>query len=455
MNPLGFARNCCRLIWHVALLSFVLICVMAQASAEEKPFDSRPLPEPLTLEYALSQVKAAHPELQRIQAEIQAARAEEEIAESATGINTKLEARMRYYQPSGGANNRIYDDHKLGIFVDKVIYDFGRSDLRVQAARKDIQSQQIKYQDSLAQRRIDIMRRYFDVVLADLQFYRYNEEMSVAFVNLDKLRDKNELGQVSDIEVLEQEAKYQKVRKKYIQSQNLQRISRARLAYSLGRPGQLSATVARPENLPHLKRALPEVEVLQAQALEHNRSLQILRARISAAQARINAARADGKPVLSGGAEAGAYSKQRARYDAWRVNLYFTVPLTTGGRVDAAMAKERAVLYKLKAELADREEQIRQQILELWLQLDALRIQREQTQVESEYRELYLDRSRALYELEVKTDIGDAMVRVTEAEQQALQTDYNIVLAWEQLDALTGGMASSAAGQRKPQQTDH
>jgi len=44
-----------------------------------------------------------------------------------------------------------------------------------------------------------------------------------------------------------------------------------------------------------------------------------------------------------------------------------------------------------------------------------------------------------LYELEVKTDLGDSMVRVTEAEFQAMQTDFNIVLAWEKMDVLTSG----------------
>ena len=59
-------------------------------------------------------------------------------------------------------------------------------------------------------------------------------------------------------------------------------------------------------------------------------------------------------------------------------------------------------------------------------------------QTRTDYREIYLDRSRALYELEVSTDLGDAMVRVTETEREKLATDYAIVLAWEKMDLLTG-----------------
>jgi len=78
-------------------------------------------------------------------------------------------------------------------------------------------------------------------------------------------------------------------------------------------------------------------------------------------------------------------------------------------------------------------------VLELWLELDALLIQREQMQAQQNYRELSLDRSRALYELEVRTNLGDSMVRVTEAERQAMLTDFNIALTWEKMDVLTGG----------------
>ena len=423
--------------WHVVLFG-CLILNTASIEAQQQVPGTQPLPEPLTLEYALSMQTATHPELQRIDAAVRAARAEQQLAESKTGITSWVEARIRYVQPPGFVPDRSHDDHRLGLFVNKTLYDFGRSDAALSAARKSIASQQLLYQDELQQRRIEIMRRYFDVVLADVQFYRFNEEMATEFVSLDRLRDKRELGQVSDIEVLRQQSVYQKVRKLRFQAESLQRVTRARLAYALGRPGELPTTVSRPANLPGLERKLPEVDQLQAQALENNALLKALRAQIAAAQARVGAARAGSRPLLTGGAEANAYSKERAGYDSWRVNVTLKVPLASGGEVDAEMAQQRAALYRLQADYANALEQVKQQVLETWLELDTLRVQREQMQTQAEYRELYLDRSRALYELEVKTDLGDAMVRVTETEREALATDFNTVLGWEKLDALVG-----------------
>ncbi len=425
-------------LFRVTAAGCLLLNATTSWAAEAQP--PQPLPEPLTLEYALSLASdASHPEQQIFEADIRAAQADKLTAESGLGLNTWVEARLRFYQPPVNLfPDESRDDHRLGIFVDKTLYDFGRTRALVSAADKQIESSRILYQNSLRNRRIQIMQHYFDVLLADMNFYRYNEEMAVVYVALDKLRDKYEMGQVSDLQVLEKESEYQKVRKLRARSQNLQRVTRARLAYVLGHPGDLPGTVAKPESLPQLERKLAEVEILQQQALRESPRIRSLRAEITAARSLVDAANADGKPRLIGSAEASAYSKVRARNDTWRVNVILTVPLTTGGKVDAATSRERAEVYRLKAELSDLEEQIRQEVLELWLEIEGLYLQRDEMQTRTDYREIYLDRSRALYELEVNTDLGDAMVRVTETEREKLATDYAIVLAWEKMDLLTG-----------------
>jgi len=91
--------------------------------------------------------------------------------------------------------------------------------------------------------------------------------------------------------------------------------------------------------------------------------------------------------------------------------------------------------------------QLRHAVLELWLQLQTLKVQREAAGVGRDYRELYLDRSRALYELEVNADLGDAMVRLTEAELAEVDTEFQTALAWARLDALTGGPVAEQAAQ--------
>ncbi|MDH5573048.1 MAG: TolC family protein, partial [Gammaproteobacteria bacterium] len=225
-------------------------------------------------------------------------------------------------------------------------------------------------------------------------------------------------------------------------AENRQRSTRAHLAYVLNHAGKLPSTVSLPRNLPQLKLILPEVELLQQQALERNNRILALRAEIESAEKKISAMRANTNPTLKGAGEANNYSQKRSSYDRWRLELRLEVPLITGNVNNAKVAREQARLYRLKAQLLETEEQLRQQVLELWLKLDYLRIQKEEAQAQSNYRELYLDRSRALYEMEVKADLGDAMVRITDAERDLIKTDFDIALAWETMSMLTGYASS-------------
>lgn len=180
------------------------------------------------------------------------------------------------------------------------------------------------------------------------------------------------------------------------------------------------------------------MEQLQALALQENPVVKSLRERLEAAHARVEGARAGDNPTVSGKLQAGAYSRERNSYDDFRAELQVTIPLYDGSRTDAGVAREKARLFETRAMLTRAERDVRQQVLELWLQLDSLKARREQRQSEKRYRELYLDRSRALYELEVRADLGDSMVRYTEAERNTAESDYETALAWARLNALLG-----------------
>ena len=81
---------------------------------------------------------------------------------------------------------------------------------------------------------------------------------------------------------------------------------------------------------------------------------------------------------------------------------------------------------------------LRQQVLDLWLRLENLRIHLAGLGVRGDYRELYLDRSRALYDLEVKTDLGDAMTEISAVSLDVAQAEFDWMMTQAQLAALAG-----------------
>lgn len=395
------------------------------------------LPEPLTLEFALSLVETDHPEMQLLRAEQQAAQARLLGVEADDDLSVVLEARARWVQPPESVGDEILDDHKGSLFVRKSLFDFGRSSSRRQAARSDIETLALRYQSQRDLRRLTIMRAYFDVLLADQEYARDNEAMAVAYVTLDRLRSRQELGQSSDIEVLEQESRYQGVRHQFLHSESRQRLSRSTLANLLNVPGQLPSTLVTPD-FDHDGRQLPDYEQLLRLAEQQNPKLQAQQMALQAAQQRVEGARSEHAPRLDAELEASSYSRELGSSDRWRAGVTLTVPIYNGDRVDAAVAREEAQVLQLRAKYEQSRQELGQALLESWFAIQRMKLQRDKVRSELDFRELYLDRSRANYEMEVQADLGDAMVRMSEAQIAVLKNSFDTALAWEQLRALVG-----------------
>ena len=422
------------MISHVKIIIFSFF-LSSSVWAEE--IQKKAIPEPLKLSDALSFSEEPHPYLSTANFNIQSALNSNDDAESKNNINAYLEGRLRYIEPAGISADQSHDDHRAGIIVSKTLYDFGRSDAGIRSAEQNVKTYVLNKTRVVLERRLDIMTKFFDVILADMSFYRYNEQMATAFISLDRLKDRLKLGQKSDIDVMKQDVEYNRVRYLRIKSQNEQRKTRAKLAVALGRPGELSATISKPV-LNKIKNKLPEVEVLQKLALDNNHLLKSLNSKLLSARENIELARSSDSPTLSLEAGSYAYSRERSSHDEIQVGVVLRVPIFGGRRSDIKIAQALNKVHLIEAEIALAKTKLSADILTQWLEYDSLRGKLLQMKALTDYREIYLDRSRALYEMEVKTDLGDAMVRVSEAERESLQTQYQMMLALTKLELELG-----------------
>ena len=425
-------------IFMIALLVLPWTCLYAA----EKNAVPEALPEPLTLELALRLVDQQHPNLRSANADLQISNANLAQVLSNDDLNINFTASARLIEPSVLSANQANDDHRLGLFVGKTLYDFGRSASQVEAASNQVLGQNFHYLNARQQQYLNVMQEYFNVVLADLQFYRYNEEMAVAYIRFDRTQIRAKLGQFTELEVAEKNVEYQRVRRLRTYSENQQRVTRSRLAYALNKPNDLPATVARPE-LDVVARTLPEFEEIVKVVKENNPLLRALRARLVAAKSNVEFAQAGSRPSIKAGFETFAYTRETASSDKWRASVTLDVPLWSGGRVDSAVAKAKASVYKTEAQLRQQEFSLEQKALELWMGLKTLKVKHDEVLAAMNFSELTLDKNRALYELEVNADLGYSMVKYSEAERKVVQTSFAMALAWAQLDALTGTLLNS------------
>lgn len=395
------------------------------------------LPQPLSLHDALVIADAGHPELQLQAAHREAADAalQQVLGEGDPQLSAIGE--LRYVQPPSGLGDASHNDSQARLALRQRLYDFGYSSAREQAATETLQGADWEYLDSRQRHRLEVMQAFFDVLLADLVYARDNEQMAVVYVALDRARDRHKLGQVSDVRLLELQTEYQQVRQSFAHSGTRQRLTRTRLGMLLNHPDDPPAELLVPSPV-DADAALPDEQQLLTAALAHNPRLQSLRARLQAAEQQLAAARKAYGPVLTGELGAGRYARVLGSRNDWEAGLTLEVPLYTGRASDAAVAKARAGVDARRAELQAAELSVRQAVLENRLALNDLKVRMEQVQVLGDYRELYLDRSRALYEMEVKTDLGDAMVKMSVVRLERARAEYGWRMARARLAALTG-----------------
>ncbi len=412
------------------------------------------LPEPLTLEAALNTASVNHPSVGQAMANTDLAAAALERAKAGDDIRLNLSIQARSIhspEPPNSASYQSRDDSRAVLRLQKTLYDFGRTFHASEASAQSLTSSQHLLALAKLEQSTTIMKRYFEVILADLESARATEAMSIAFVTLANATERHALGELSDVDLLELENTYQIELQARNRADNAPRFSRARLALAMNRPGELPSNLEEPE-LPGLENPLPDYDTLLAEAREKNLGLSALNKERQASLDRQAAAKAERLPRLSLGLEAAQYQQEFGARGPFTVILGLDIPLYQGGRIDAETDTKRAMTRQTRARLLAAEYRLNEQLLDTWQTIMSLTQQLKQAETQSEFREIYLDRSRANYELEIKTDLGDAMVAQTQARHFAAKTRFDLALARERLSILTHNPQYSAlyAASRPP-----
>ncbi|MDH5393982.1 MAG: TolC family protein [Gammaproteobacteria bacterium] len=415
----------CRLAW-----SLVLIFPVYLQAAE--------LPENLGFDLLMSVVdEGVYTDAQLLKAEYAAIQSELLNVQGINDFNISLEALAQYVEPSQVITDEVNDDHQLAIVMKKSLLDAGFSNNKEQSVNARIKSYKLLMQNMRLSKRIEAARNFFDIKLADLKYTVDNEAISTAYIKFNKTQERNALKQSSDVELLKAQFEYQQVRARRYESETMQRITRARLAESISRPKELPAEVIVPE-FSFINRKRPDYDDLLKRVLANNLQLRLQQLQVEAAAYELAASRKQHGSALSTELEWREYSNELPSRNNWRAAIKYSVPLYENATAKSAVAKALANLKKQQSVLIKLESQIRQQSLEVWQRIYVLKARQDIDEVAEEYRELYQDRSRAYYEMEFRTDLGDSFVRVSEARLEKSNNYFELVIAWMKLAMLSG-----------------
>lgn len=429
--------------WHLnpetaARLVCLFAAVWLTAARSDNAAGLEPLPVPLTLEFAVAAGTAGtQPALMAAQAGARMAEAELEDAESGYALESSVRLTAGWVQPNELALDQTHDDNSAHLNVRKVLYDFGVTGNRVGAAENLILASKLEYEYTRQLQVVDITRHFFDVLLADLKYAWDNEAMAMNYVRYDRIRERHGLQQVSDVELLQSENRYQTALTRRNASENMQRTTRALLAVAINRPGELSLDLAQPA-LSTDSYELGELGDLVSTALRDNLQIQAARRKEAAAKMDLDAAQKRIRPTLDATLQLSEYSRLTPNRDDIRARLNLVIPLNESGGQRSEIAEKRAEWLQASADLMQFETGLRKQVAELWQDLLQLQVRQQELKVAAARAELELDLARGEYELEIRTHLGNAMVNTSQVRYEQAKNDYDLALAWMQLYLLTG-----------------
>ena len=431
--------------WRAARSGLLLLCALLMASpvlqADSSSTVPLPLPAPLTLVDALSLASESHPDLRIAWANVSRAGIRLREVESSYGVNSLLEIQPRVASKASVSGVDFEDDSRFGLVIRKRLSDFGRSASRHVAASAAVRGEEATYQARRNLHALEVMEKFFAVILADLAYQAHDESMTVSYFRYKRLADRQaSFQQYTDMEVAEREVAYRREYVQRLRSDLARRQTRNSLALVLGRPSELSADLEMPDLKVYARREIPEYHELVDQVISGSLTLEALRHQIESAQASLDAARKENFPVLSAEFEAWEYiHNASANRDRFRVNLKFVLPLFGGaGTEDVRVAEAHNVLFRLQSELASAEYVLRDRVLELLHGLEVNQAQEVAAAVQEEYRGYYQDHSRALYELDLRSDLGDAQAKAAAAMLDSTRVRFQRALLWAELDGLLG-----------------
>lgn len=406
--------------------------------------------KPLTLKAALRAADLVHPDLALAESDLNIALAERDIAASRQDFSVNFEVGLRYARPTLNAEqNEFIDDNNIRINARKNLFDFGRTRYAEDAASAVINARQQLFLDARERRRLEIMARFFDVLLADLRFTADNEYRSIAFVNFENAKHRYELGVISNVQLGELAARDQQLGLKQSNARKEQRATRARLANAMNRPGELPSELEEPDLSLNQKPA-GDYQILLPIMLQQNPRLKAQQNLLAASLGRLDGWRAEASPTVDAEIEAGKYSRKLAARDEIRAGVILNWPIYQGSRVTAQTAREQAQFQKLQAEFDKLKLSLSQALLEVLLEIEHLqKAGRESAKSQIRYRDLALERARAEYEMELKTNLGDSMAATVEAKLAERKNEYQLALLLAELEVLLG-QAVPAISEKTP-----
>ncbi|WP_201339735.1 TolC family protein [Isorropodon fossajaponicum symbiont] len=392
------------------------------------------IPNPLSLEQALEIGKNQSLEVQKQQLIISTDLIDLLVAQSNFDLKASLDLQLA--QRDQYSDN--VDDSYTFIRLEKTLFEQS-SELGINTAQQTIANAKQNLANLKKEKNIDIMRRFFDVVLVDMQLETMLERLAISAIRANNVQDDFDINKASEVELLEKQAITQLDVSKRIKVEAEQILKRAKLADILGinyenRPDDLT----KPELKYYFSKPFTSLDELRENTFKNNTRLQIMRRDLSSIKHQISNHKNDYGVVIKGNVRIGEQAYSREKNGKLRFGINLTMPLGNNTTRQQTITKLGMQAKQAELDIKQFKQNLSSQVLMLWLTLNELKQIQTSLTTELDYRDLYLERARAHYEMELESDIGDALTQFTNTEYKLAKNQFDFVITFEKLALLTG-----------------
>jgi outer membrane protein len=394
-------------------------------------------PRVVSLEEALAASAEHQPQLRQAQATLEASKARVDAARS--GLLPQVSANASYGLGTANSSARppnsfdVHNSFNVGLSVNQLIYDFGRTWGQWDAAKATSAAQGFNEKTTQAQVRLSVRAAFFSARANKALLTVARETLDNQERHLKQIQGYVEVGTRPGIDLAQALTDRANARVQVVTSENGYETAKALLNQAMGVEGTTDYDVADSPLAP-VDQEEAATDALMTEALAARPEFGALENQVRAQEATQGAIRGAYFPIL-GVSAAASEGGTDGLAPNWNAGLTLSWPLYQGGLTGAQEREAAANLAGLKSQVDLARQQVRLDIEQARLAVRAAKASMEANveAVVNAKERLRLAEGRYQTGIGNSLELSDAQLQLTNVEAQTVQADFNLSLARAQL----------------------
>jgi len=400
-------------------------------------------PRILTLGEALDTARTQQPQLRQAAAATQAALARADAARAALlpqvggSVQVQRATANSVSRPGSGsvatATEKwdMYNSYDVGLDAGVLIYDFGQTSNKWRSSLESANSLRESERASMEQVLFSVRTAFFQARAARGFVQVASDTLTNQQKHMDQTQAFVEAGQQAEIALAQAKTDLANAKVQLINAQNSYETAKARLNQAMGAEGPANYDVA-DESLESVNGEDETMDTLLDEAIRNRPELSSLAAQVRAQELTVRAAKGAYGPSLgfsTGFTDAGDHVSDLTWN--WNAALVLSIPVFKGGLTQAQVREAEATLISVRSQLDLARQQVRFEVEQALLAIRAAKaaVSASGEALVNAGERLRLAEGRYETGFGSIIELGDAQVALTSAQQQEVQSEYNLAQA--------------------------